>query len=245
MEMRMNVASATTVPWVDANGWRFNRGLKKAHYSKLPAGTAALAAAEAFAYGADAVLTPAPEDKAALEEMLAFLKTVEQPPMPVLANVGVIDDGSPVVGEVLNLLGRRNLMYRVVPAPDPSLGLNIRIGTRDFPKEAAANPSDFAARVREKITDDKRLVRLFGSYTVIAHLTGEGGRARLHLLNYGRRPVKDLRVRVLGNYANVRLNESKNPKQAATDVSTQEGGVELTVPLLHTYAVVDLEKGKK
>src|SRR4051794_13709169 len=52
--MRMSEASATTVPWVDANGWRFLRGLKKAFYPVVPAGWAALAMAEASAYGADA-----------------------------------------------------------------------------------------------------------------------------------------------------------------------------------------------
>src|SRR5262245_32221871 len=51
-----NEAQATTAPWIDSNGWRFQRGLDKANYSKLPAGAAPLAAAEAFAFGVDAIL---------------------------------------------------------------------------------------------------------------------------------------------------------------------------------------------
>ena len=77
----MNVASATSAPWVDANGWRYMRGLKKALYAKLPPGAAPIAAAEAFAYGVDAILEPASEDEAKLTAMLSFLKSVEAPPL--------------------------------------------------------------------------------------------------------------------------------------------------------------------
>src|SRR3712207_2167291 len=53
---RAGVASPTRSPWVDANGWRFLRDLSRngmgRYYYDLPAGKAALAAAEAFAYGA-------------------------------------------------------------------------------------------------------------------------------------------------------------------------------------------------
>ena len=38
-----NAASATTAPWVDSNAWRYQRGLKKANYETLPAGSAPLA----------------------------------------------------------------------------------------------------------------------------------------------------------------------------------------------------------
>ena len=31
-----NVARATNVPWIDSNGWRFARGLRKANYVKVP-----------------------------------------------------------------------------------------------------------------------------------------------------------------------------------------------------------------
>jgi hypothetical protein len=242
MQMRADFASATSVPWIDANGWRFLRGTTKALYEKVPQGRAALAAAEAFAYGVDAVIEPAPSDLPALSKMLAFLGTIEAAPLPVLANIGVIDDGTEVTEEVLNLLARRNLLFRVVSKPDPSLGLNIRIGTAPWTKEVASDPNDFAARVREKITDPKRLLRLYGSYTVIAHLRGSGSRARLHLLNYGRQPVRDLRVRVLGSYKGVRLVESNQAGQQAADITWHDGGTELTIPSLATYAVVDLEK---
>lgn len=241
MERRMNVASATTVPWIDANGWRFVRGLRKVHYKQVPEGRAALAAAEAFAYGAEAAVEVAPADLDKLARMVAFLRSAGDTTLPPMANIGVIDDGSQALGEVLNLLGRRNLLYRVVREPDPGLQLNIRLGSKDFPAASAANPSDFAARVREKLTDEKRLLRVYNSYTVLAHLTGDGTRARLHLLNYSPRPAEDVRVRVLGLYKDIRLMEADGLKQAK-DVSVLEGGTEFTLPRLTTYAIVDLEK---
>ena len=53
-----NEAQATTAPWIESNGWRFQRGLQKANYTKLPAGSAPLAAAEAFTFHANAILNP-------------------------------------------------------------------------------------------------------------------------------------------------------------------------------------------
>lgn len=243
MQMRPSEASATTVPWIDANGWRFLRGVRKALYEKVPPGRAALAAAEAYAYGVDALVEAAPEDQASFDTMLAFIgSTGPATPLPTRANIAIVDSGGEVIDEVLNLLSRRNLLYKVVRAPDPSVGLNIRLGSREWPEKWAEDPNDFAARVRERIGDDKRLVRLFGngSYNVLVHLTGDASRSRLHLLNYGRRPLRDLRVRVLGAHKNVRLFENSTPKQAAADQSVAAGATEFTVPALGLYAVCDL-----
>jgi hypothetical protein len=251
-----NVAQSTTAPWINSNGWRFQRGLDKASYAKLPAGSAPLAAAEAFAFNVDAILNPDPADVEELGTMLAYLKTTMQAPMPVMANIGVVDDGSPQMSEVLNLLTRRNLLYRVVSAPDPSLDLTVQLGSTDFPKEAAANPSDFAARVRAKLGDEKRLVRLYGTSTVIAHLTGDGKRARLHLLSYGgrgrggqqgqqnARPAlqQGVRVRVLGRYRPARVAAYGAPPDATlADVEHPGDATEFTVPAFATSAIVDLD----
>jgi hypothetical protein len=245
IQMRVNEASATTVPWINSNAWRFQRGLSKALYAGLPEGAAPLAAAEAHAWGVDALLEPAPADAGSLNAMLDFQKRIDAPRMPVLANVGIIDDKSKEMPELLNLLSRRNLLYRIVSEPDPKLDLNIRIGSKQYPREAVRNPNDFAARVREQLSDEKRLVRLFGTYTVLVNLTGEPGRARLYLVNYARRPAKDVRVRVLGEYNRVQLFEAADPKQTAQDVAIADGGTELTIPQITTYAVIDLQnKGR-
>src|SRR5881409_1488654 len=99
----------------------------------------------------------------------------------------------------------RNLLFRIVTAPDPRLDLHVSIGAPEYPRAAASNPSEFVAMIRQKLTDSKRLLRIYGSEVVIGRLTGDGSRARLHLLNYGGRKVEGVRVRVLGVYKNVQI----------------------------------------
>jgi hypothetical protein len=242
------VARATNVPWIDSNGWRFQRGLQKARYAKLPAGSALLAAAEAFIFNVDAILNPDPADVEELGRMLAFLKANDQPPMPAMANIGVVDDRSGPIGEALNMLTRRNLLYRVVAAPDPALNLTVQLGTPDFPREAAKNPVDFAARVRAKLGDDNRLVRLYGTDTVIARLTGNGKRVRLYLLAFERnrrRQVEDpqaVRIRLLGRYQPTKLAAFDLPSAAAvTDLRHAGNTTEFWVPSFNTVAMIDLD----
>ena len=79
----------------------------------VPAGKAALAAAEAFAYGADAVLKIDPADLASVGAMLTFLDSAAAADLPPVADFAVVDDGSAVTGEVMNLLARRNLLFQV------------------------------------------------------------------------------------------------------------------------------------
>jgi hypothetical protein len=251
VRFRPNLARATNVPWIDSNGWRFKRGVQKAHYARLPAGSAALAAAEAFTYSVDALLNPDPADVEELGKMLGFLAANDQPPLPPLVNIGVMDDKSPIMGEVLNMLTRRNLLYRVVTSPDPALDLTVQLGTQDFPAESAINPSDFAARVRARLGDDKRLVRLYGTSTMIAHLTGEAKRARLHLLVFSgnrRRQVggdQAVRVRLLGRYRPTKFAGYGSAQDARlTDIRHPENTTEFWVPDFQISAIVDLEPVK-
>lgn len=252
-----NEAQSTTAPWIDSNGWRFQRGLQKANYAQLGAGSAALAAAEAFAFQVQAVLNPDPGDVEELGRMLRFLKAQDQPLLPALANIGVVDDGSPMLAEVLNLLTRRNLLYRVVAAPDRALDLTVQLGTDDFPRQSAANPSDFAARVRAKLGDDKRLVRLYGTSSVVARLIGDGKRARLYLLSYGGRrgggagqggrgpQAQGIRVRVLGRYQPTRVAAfGAAPDARLIDVEHPGNATEFSVPSFTTVAIIDLSAAR-
>jgi hypothetical protein len=242
MKMRADVGAATSIPWVDSNGWRYRRGVTRAYYATLPPGSAPLAAAEAYAYGVEAVLASDRADTTVLGNMLRFLQSIPPAQLPPMANIGVIDDGSPLLGEVLNLLTRRNLLYRIVKEKDPKLDLIVELGTEQFPKASAANPSDFAARVREKLSDEKRLLRVYNTSTVIGYLTGDGSRARLHLLNYARRPAKDVHIRIRDAYSKVRLQDSTDAQMQAMDISKHRGGTEFRIPSLQTYSIVDLEK---
>ena len=247
------VARSTNVPWIDSNGWRYQRGVRKAHYAELPAGSAALAAAEAFAFDAEAILNPDAADIGELRDMLRFLAEHDRPALPALANIGVVDNPSPLMGEVLNMLTRRNLLFRVVPSPDPSLDLTVRLGTRDFPVEAAANPHEFAARVRNKLGDEKRLVRLYGTSTVIARLTADGERARLVLLQYSRPRRQQsapspqaMQVRLLGSYTPAAFAaHGAQPGASLSDLRHPPGATEFWVPDFLVAAIVDLDRRAK
>lgn len=240
VENRMDVASATRVPWVNANGWQFQREPGRTFFYDAPAGSAALAAAEAFVFGVDAAIRAMPEDLAPLARMLRFLAEIHQPRLPVLANIGVIDDGSDTMAEVLNLLARHNLLFQVIPAADPKYDLNIQLGTAAYPVEDAANPYEFAMQIRRRLTDDKRLLRVFGSNVVLVRLMGDGKQVQAHLLNYGKAPVRGLRVRVLGSYPHAKLSAFATPDATLTDYHEHDGATEFTIPELSIYAVVDL-----
>ena len=240
-----NDAQATVAAWVDSNGWRFLRGLRRVNYEKLPAGASPLAAAEAFAFGVEAIVNPDPADLDELGRVLSFLGAVPPVTLPPAANIGVVDDGSPAMGEVLNMLTRRNLLYRVVRAADPSLDLTMQIGTPAFPRDRLADPGDLAARAREALGDDRRLVRVYGSTTALAQLTADDSRARLVLLSYsGSRNQPSIRIRLLGRYRPVVVSAFGAPAGASlADVRhPDQASTEFSIPAFTTIAVVDLER---
>jgi hypothetical protein len=242
VEYRINEASASRSPWIDANGWQILRALARRYYYDVPAASVALAAAEAFTYGAKADIHTDTAGAAIFNRMLQFLREIPERELPAMANIGVIDDGSEDTGELMNLLGRRNLLYRIVTAPDPHLDLNIRLGSKEYPKSEARDPSGLAQKIRAELTDEKRLLRVYGSEVVIARLVGTGDRVRIHLLNYANRPVTGLRVRVLGDYPSWQVAAYDKPDLKLEDFRTADGATEFTVPEMSTYAVIDLSR---
>ncbi len=240
IKARVDRASATRSPWIFASGWRFLRSPAGQYLYDLPAGKAALAAAEAYAYGADAVLKIDPADVGSLGQMLAFLAHLPASDLPDVADLAVVDDGSATVGEVLNLLVRRNLLFRIVKGESAQFRVNVRLGTAEFPQDSAADPSGLALKIRRQLTDAQRSLRIFGSEVVIGRLTSDGRRARLHLLNYGGRDVEGVRVRLRGTYPEGEVQAAGQARLALDDRAVIDGGTEFTVPRLGTYAVVDL-----
>jgi hypothetical protein len=239
---QIDTAGATSAPWVIGNGWRFERDRSRKYYYNVPWHKATLAAAEAYTYGVEAAVHADARDLPAFGRMLAFLRSIDRPAMAVLANVGIIDDGSPETGEVLNLLTRRNLLFQIVQAPDSKYDLNVRIETKEYPKTAAANPAAFAAVVRQKLGDEKRLLRVYGADVVIGRLTGDGRNARLHLINYGGSKVEGMRLRVRGDYAHGSIAGFGIGNATLADYSVADGATEFTIPEMDVYAVVDLQK---
>ena len=240
LRSRADLASATVRPWVFANGWRFLRTPGGRFWGEVPAGRAPLAAAEAFAYGADAVLSIDPAGLSAFGEMLAFLSSVPESDLKASADVAVVDDGSPPLGEILNLMARRNLLFEVVRGEARSVALTVRVGSKEFPRDAARDPEAFALSVRRRLTDERRSVRLFGSEVDLVRLARDAAHARLHLLNYGTRPVDGLRVRLLGRWAPGEALVFGHGRVPVEDVRVDEGATEFSLPALGPYAVLDL-----
>ncbi len=237
-------ASASRAPWVNSNGWRFLREPEGRFYYDAPGRTAALAAAEAFMYGARALIHTDDAGVAALGRMLELLERAGRDELPPLVNIGFIDDGSPQSGEFMNLLVRRNLLFRVVKHPDPKLDLTVTLGSAEYPRSEAGNPSLLAEKVRSNLTDEKRLLRVYGSEVVIGRLTGNSNRARLYLLNYraGKSPVKGIRIRVLGAYTKQEIIQYDAPDSRLMDLTVTPVATEFTLPQLSTFGIVNLSR---
>jgi hypothetical protein len=135
---------------------------------------------------------------------------------------------------------RRNLLVRIVSARVPQLPLNVVIGSREYSKQDASDPSAFAMRLRRDLTDERRSLRIFGSEVVIARLTGNDQRARLHLINYGGRDIEGLRARVRGSFRAGEALVAGLGRVPLEDQTTLDGATEFSLPRLTTYAVVDL-----
>jgi hypothetical protein len=241
---RAELASATRSPWVFANGWRFLRNGRGKFSYEPAAGHAALAAAEAFAYSADAILKIDPADLEALGGMLTFLGRLPPSDAPAIADIGVVDDGTPVMGEIMNLLVRRNLLFRVVPATEPQLRITVELGTKAYPRAEAADPSAFALKIRRELGDNQRAVRVYGSEVVVCRLAGDAGRARVHLINYGGREVDSVRIRVRGSYAAGEAFVAGLGPMPLQDYATTDSATEFSLGRMGVYAVVDLRATK-
>ena len=71
-------------------------------------------------------------------------------------------------------------------------------------------------------------------------MTGDASRVRIQLLNYGNRDIAGLRVRVRGAYRTGDAYVVDQERIPLADYVSAGGATEFTLPLLKTYAVVDL-----
>ncbi|MCW5978143.1 MAG: hypothetical protein KIT09_08695 [Bryobacteraceae bacterium] len=240
VNLQVNVASATRAPWIIANGWRFLRNPGGKYFYEASAGKATLAMAEAFAYNADAGFKIDPADAEQAGRMLAFLRALPESDLPPMSDFAFVDDGTGVAGEAMNLMTRRNLLYAVVRQPDSRYAFTVVPGNDEFPRKLAANPGNFATAVRQKLTDEKRSIRLYGSEMAIIRAAGDGKAARLHILNYADRPLEGIRLRVRGAYSKADVHAFTQADAAATEFVVEDGFTEFSIPQMGVYAVVDL-----
>jgi hypothetical protein len=238
---RPGLASPTRVPWVQTSGWRYIRSRDGKFSYDLPAGKGVLGAAEALAYGGDVLVKFDAADAAAVERLFALVHELPPVTLPDVADFGVIDDGTPLTGEVMNLFVRRNLLFDRVTEPAPRFPFTVKLGTPEFPAAKAADPSGFALEIRRRLTDEKRSLRVYGSEVVIARLTGDASRARLALVNYGNREVVGVRVRVRGTYSKVDAYLPGQGKTAVIDLATApDGATEFSMPAMGSVAIIEL-----
>jgi hypothetical protein len=239
-----SMASASRAPWVESNGWRMLRDPKSNFYYDTRGSSSAQAAAEAFMFGVNAAIHTDPSGLEPLGRMLAFLQDLGEPGLPELANIGYVDDGSHESAEVMNLFVRRNLLFKIVKQPDPKLDLTVQLGTANYSKKDALNPGHFAQMVRGDLTDDKRLLRIYGSDVVVGRLEGDADRVRVHLLNYDANSEmpQGVRVRVKGVFPKHREAVFGEPGATLKDFSTDAAATEFTIPRLAVYAVIDLSR---
>jgi hypothetical protein len=241
IESRVDRVSSTRSPWVNANGWRFVQNPSGRYVYELPAGSAPLAGAEALQFGADVVLRIDPADLPELGKVLAFAKELPTSDLSPIADIGVVDDGTEEVGDVMNLLSRRNLLYEPVKEQSSRHAVTVALDTEKYSrKEAEKNPSEFALKVRRELTDDRRTLRVYGTEVVLARLTGDARRRRLQLVNYGGREIEGLRIRLLGSWQVDSLRVAGHTDAAAQDVAVADGATEFSIPELNVYGVVDL-----
>ena len=244
VEYRVDQASASRAPWLDSNGWQFLRQPQGHFYYEVKGAGSALAAAEAFSYGANALVGTDAAGLKPFAQMVEFLRGLGGEEMPAIADIGFVDDGSDVSGEVMNLMLRHNLLFKIVSAPDRKLKLNVRIGSKEYPAADAQDPGAMAQVIRGNLTDEKRSLRIYGSPVVIARLTGSGGHVRVQLLNYSgaARNVNGVRVRVLGSYPKHQLAAAGSPGEQLMDYTVDSDATEFTLPELKTFAVIDLSR---
>jgi hypothetical protein len=242
VDYRANVASATTSPWIVANGWRILRAPRETFLYEAKGEMAALAAAEAFTYSAEAFISADTAGATAFGRVLETLKTVPAAALTPAADFGVVEDRSDLTGELLNLLTRMNLLYRIEKNPDRAYRVNVRLGTTEYPAEEARNPGVLAHKIRSQVGDDRRSLRIYGSEVVVGRLMEGKGQGRVLLLNYSLRPVLGLRVRVREIYSKGLVRAPGVADAQLTDLTRDQAATEFTVPELRAFAVIDLSR---
>src|SRR5258707_9160869 len=131
VDYQIGRASATAAPWVKSNLWRLLKDQGKAFVYDVTGNAVTLAMAEAQTAGATAYFRVKPDDLATYQKSASFARGLEAGPLPSRANFGLVDDGTPVMEEVMNLLARRNLLFEPIRNPADFKGPVVQVGAKD------------------------------------------------------------------------------------------------------------------
>lgn len=237
VDYRLGQAGATAAPWVNSNLWNMLRQPEAVFLVEADRAVLPVAVAEAQAAGVKAYFRVRGEDLDVFAKMLTFFRSVEGPTLPGRANFAVVDDGTDEAGEVMKLLARRNLLFQAVKQRQPGYDLTIELGKAPFTSE---DPYEVAGLARSKLGDARRLVRVYGSGTTLARVTGDASHTRIYLIHYGGYRVEGLRVRVRGRFGKGRVAAPGSAPAGLEERTDDADGVEFTIPVLESVAVADL-----
>ena len=213
-----------------------------------------LAIAEAGAFGADLVLDL---DAANLDAWKAARPTLDfysasgAARREPITNVGVVARDTEKWYEVLNLLARHNVPYRILqtaPAAAADLDLVVLLdpgSASALPAERvlqagedANDPNSFALKVWNRLGRKGRWVDIWNGITVLAELTRKGAGVQLDAVNYSAGPLS-VQSRVRGSYKRVEISTPEHDPQPLS-VEHVDGFTEFVIPELRVGARVRL-----
>jgi hypothetical protein len=183
-----------------------------------------------------------------------------------LANVGVVTSEPVLWFEVMNLLARHNLPFRLIPpallAGEPLKGIDLLI-VLDEPQQVqnealtafersggqvirmlkgVADPNAFALDVRQKLGRERRIADIWNGITVLVAPFQEPGGTSLLLtaLNYAHQELP-VQLRVKGAFSQVRYESPEEPI-ALIPSQQREGFTEFVLPALRIGGRVFLSR---
>src|SRR5436305_49231 len=107
VDYKAGVAGATAAPWINSNLWPMIRERERTFLYDVPAPALPLALAEAYAGGARTFFRVKPASLEQFAEPYRLLEELDGPPLADLTNFDLVDDRSPEMDEIMNLLVRR------------------------------------------------------------------------------------------------------------------------------------------
>lgn len=242
VDYQIDKAGATASPWINSNLWRMIRDPEASFVYTVPPKLLPLAVAEGYTGGARTYFRVRRRDLGDFAAPYRFLQQLHEAGLAARVNFTLLDDRSPEMEEIMNLLARRNLLFETVRGSPKRDGMQVRIGSREYPRKTAEDPYLFAAMVRSRVGDDNRLVRVYGTETVLVRVYGEDRHLRVHLLQYGSTAPQSIRVRVLGHYPRVSVSKFGASCSRVSEMVLDNSATEFTVPDIGPFAIVDLEK---
>ena len=176
--------------------------------------------------------------------MLTFLDAVPPVDLPPVADLAVVDDGSPITGEVMNLLARRNLLFQVVQTPSTQFPITIAVGSGRV--SARPTPPIRARSRRRSAVNSPTSVARCGSTAARSSSAGSPAMPPGSDCSSSTTAAATSKGCASVCAAPIVPAPRASPAPAASrfaDHVVADGATEFSLPRLTTYAVIDLGSG--